>query len=173
MRASRTVWIELDGTTHEVVVSGEPDGSVTVDGTGLQVDARELAPGVLSLLLTLADGRRQSFRCVDDPAAGDAAVVIDGERFGYAVSDPRSLRSASGAAAGIAGPRALKSPMPGRILRVLVAAGEMVEAGQGCVVIEAMKMQNELKAPRAGRVTALSVRVGETVAAGAVLLMVE
>jgi biotin carboxyl carrier protein len=63
--------------------------------------------------------------------------------------------------------------MPGRIVRVLVAAGETVAAGQGCVVVEAMKMQNELKAPRAGRIARLTAAVGDTVPAGAVLLVVE
>jgi biotin carboxyl carrier protein len=163
----------MDGNAHKVVLGGEAGAPATVDGEGFQVDARELAPGVISLLLTLTDGTTRSFRCIADPAEGDAAVVIEGERVGYAVSDPRRLRSASGSVAGSAGPRALKSPMPGRILRVLVEAGETVEAGQGCVVIEAMKMQNELKAPKAGTVAAIGVRVGETVAAGAVLLVVE
>jgi biotin carboxyl carrier protein len=164
-----TVWIELGGKPHKVVL-GE---TVSVDGASYTVDARELSPGVMSLLVTAEDGTAQSFRCVHDPAAGDAAVVIDGRRFPYAVSDPRSLRVAGAAAGGDAGPRPLKSPMPGRILRVLVAAGDTVEAGQGCVVIEAMKMQNELKAPKSGAVTGLTAKVGETVVAGATLLVVE
>ena len=63
--------------------------------------------------------------------------------------------------------------MPGRIVRVLVAAGDEVEVGQGLVVVEAMKMQNELKSPKAGRIAKLTATVGDTVAAGAVLLVVE
>jgi biotin carboxyl carrier protein len=164
-----TVWIELGGKPHKVMLGK----AVSVDGVSLTVDAQELAPGVLSLLVTVGDGTVRSFRCVHDPAAGDAAVVIDGRRLAYAVSDPRSLRVAGAAAGGDAGPKPLKSPMPGRILRVLVAAGDVVEAGQGCVVIEAMKMQNELKAPKAGTVAGLAITVGETVAAGATLLVVE
>jgi biotin carboxyl carrier protein len=59
--------------------------------------------------------------------------------------------------------------MPGKIVRVLAAVGDMVEAGQGVVVVEAMKMQNEMKAPRAGRVVTLSAREGASVSAGEVL----
>ena len=164
-----TVWIELGGKPHRVVL-GE---GVSVDGIRYTVDARKLAPGTLSLLVTADDETVRSFRCVHDPASGEAAVVIDGRRFVYSVSDPRSLGVAGGAAGSDAGPRPLKSPMPGRVLRVLVATGDTVEAGQGCVVIEAMKMQNELKAPRAGIVGALAAKVGDTVAAGATLLVVE
>ena len=74
----------------------------------------------------------------------------------FEVVDPRSLQGRRGAGAGTDGPRPVKAPMPGRVVRLLVEVGEDVEEGQGCVVIEAMKMQNELKSPGAGRV----VRVG-------------
>lgn len=161
-----TTWIELAGRTYKVVTG--PEWAAAVDGVEVRVDARALGAGVLSLLVTGEDGRVRSYECVAD---GDA-VVVDGRRFEYALADPRSLRTA-GAGASEAGPRALKAPMPGRIVRVLVSAGETVEQGQGCVVIEAMKMQNELKAPKAGVVGKMAAVVGETVGAGAVLLVVE
>jgi biotin carboxyl carrier protein len=63
--------------------------------------------------------------------------------------------------------------MPGRVVRVLVEAGDEVEEGQGVVVIEAMKMQNELKSPKAGRVVRLGAAVGDTVGSGDVLVVVE
>lgn len=167
----QTSHITMGGRTHKVSMNG--DEPAQVDGVSLAVEARLLSPGVLSLLLTLPDGRTQSFRCIADPATATepAAVLIDGVRIPYTLSDPRSLRAASSGAAD-SGPRALKAPMPGRIVRVLVADGEAVEAGQGCVVIEAMKMQNELKAPRAGQVTKLTATAGETVASGANLLII-
>jgi biotin carboxyl carrier protein len=136
----------------------------------MAVDLHVLAPGLLSLLLRLPDGRTQSFRCVADPA-GDA-LLIDGVRTPFTLADPRSLRATSGSAHA-AGPRPLRSPMPGRIVRVLVAEGDPVEAGQACVVMEAMKMQNELKAPKGGRVQRLSATVGETVPANHTLLVVD
>ncbi len=67
----------------------------------------------------------------------------------------------------------IAAPMPGRIVRVLAAAGDLVAAGQGIVVIEAMKMQNELKAPRDGRVTAIEVKEDDRVNAGAILATIE
>jgi biotin carboxyl carrier protein len=139
-----------------------------VDGVSSRVDVQELEQGMLSLLWTDEGGRTRSYRC----RADDGAVVVEGERIEFGIYDPRSLRG-SGAATAASGPRALKAPMPGRVVRVLVAEGEAVELGQGCVVIEAMKMQNELKAPKAGVVRRLAAGVGETVAAGAVLLVVE
>jgi biotin carboxyl carrier protein len=63
--------------------------------------------------------------------------------------------------------------MPGRVVRLLVSAGEAVEEGQGCVVIEAMKMQNELKSPKAGRVARIGVAIGDTVGSGDVLVVVD
>lgn len=173
-----TVWIALSGKLHKVVLPAAGDSAstyATVDGKPIPVDIHMLQPGVLSLLLTQPNGTVLSFRCIADEAVSadaDPAVLIAGQRFSYAVSDPRSLR-ASSATVGDTGPRALKSPMPGRIVRVLVAAGETVVAGQGCIVIEAMKMQNELKAPKAGRIAKLTAAAGETVLAGATLLVVE
>jgi acetyl/propionyl-CoA carboxylase alpha subunit len=135
-----------------------------VDGRSVTVDGRFLQAGVLSLLV----GGRQ-YRCVLD----GEGVVIDGRRFGFEVEDPRSLQGRRGAGAGTDGPRAVKSPMPGRVVRVLIEVGQEVEAGEAVVVIEAMKMQNELKSPKAGRVGRVAVGVGDTVGAGDVLVVVE
>jgi len=157
-----TVWVEIAGKTRRVEVA--MDGAVSVDGAAFACDACMLSAGVLSLVI---EGR--SYRCVAD---GDA-VIVEGKRFGYALSDPRSLGGRRGAGAGDAGPRAVKAPMPGKVVRVLVEAGAEVEAGQGVIVIEAMKMQNELKTPKAGKVAKVAVAVGDTVAAGAVLVVVE
>ena len=89
------------------------------------------------------------------------------------MEDPRSLKGRKGAGAGVDGPRAVKAPMPGRVVRVLVGVGDEVAEQQGVVVIEAMKMQNELKSPKAGRVVRVAAVVGETVGSGDVLVVVE
>lgn len=162
-----TVWLEIDGKKRRVdlpagAVGGELD--CAVDGQPISVDARMLEPGVMSLV---ADGRQ--YRCVLD---GDG-VWIGGRRYGFAVDDPRSLQGRRGAGSGAEGPRAVKAPMPGRVVRVLVAVGDEVAEGQGVVVIEAMKMQNELKSPKAGKVARVTVAVGDTAGAGDVLAMVE
>jgi len=177
MSRQSTTWVNLAGRLHKVVLLADGTAPVTaqVDGKPIPADIGTLSPGVLSLLLTLPDGTTRSFRCIADQGANDGeapAVLIDGQRIPYTIADPRSLRAVS-ASATHSGPRPLKAPMPGRIVRVLVAPGQTVEAGQGCVVIEAMKMQNELKAPKAGVIARLSATVGETVAAGATLLIIE
>ena len=164
-----TTWINLGGRVHKVVLLA--DGTAQVDGRPISADIRTLSPGIVSILLTLPDGTTRSFRCIAD-AGDDPAVLIDGQRIPYQVADPRSLRAVSSSASD-SGPRPLKAPMPGRIVRVLVAAGDVVVAGQGCVVIEAMKMQNELKAAKAGTIARLSATVGETVPTGTTLLIIE
>jgi biotin carboxyl carrier protein len=177
-----TVWIEIGGRVRKVelpsAASGgaAPDGAApdgpmpcAVDGRPLRVDARTISPGVISLLLE--SGRQ--VRCMLTSSPEGDAVFVDGQRVEFAARDPRSLRAGRGTGAGSDGPRALKAPMPGRVVRVLVALGDEVVAQQGLVVIEAMKMQNELKSPKAGRVTRLGAVEGETVQPGEVLAVVE
>jgi acetyl/propionyl-CoA carboxylase alpha subunit len=161
-----TVWLEIGGKKRrvELLVGGREGGALgcVVDGRGIVVDARTLQDGVMSLVV---EGRQ--YRCVLD---GDG-VVIGGGRFAFAVEDPRSLQGRRGA--GAEGPRPVKAPMPGRVVRLLVEAGDEVVEGQGIVVIEAMKMQNELKSPKAGRVVRVAAAVGDTVGSGDVLAIVE
>jgi biotin carboxyl carrier protein len=140
----------------------------TVDGQAMLVEVRMLQPGVMSLIL---EGRQ--YRCILAREGEEDGVLLGSRRFGFEVSDPRSLQGRRGAGAGAAGPRAVKAPMPGRIVRVLVEAGDEVAEQQAIVVIEAMKMQNELKSPKSGRVTRVAVAVGETVGAGEILAVVE
>jgi biotin carboxyl carrier protein len=174
--ASVTVWLEIGGKKVRVELGGTLGGGVgagamqcSVDGRAVSVDVRVLEPGVMSLLITDPEAAGRQYRCVLD---GDG-VVIDGRRYGFEVQDPRSLQGRRGAGAGTEGPRPVKAPMPGRVVRLLVAAGDEVEEGQGCVVIEAMKMQNELKSPKAGRVARVGVVVGDAVGSGDVLVVVE
>lgn len=165
-----TVWLEIDGKKRRVELpasfTGNADNTMecVVDGRALSVDAQMLQAGVLSLIV---EGRQ--YRCFLD---GDG-VLIDGKRFGFEVNDPRSLQGRRGAGAGTAGPRSVKAPMPGRVVRVLVTTGEDVVERQGIVVIEAMKMQNELKSPKSGKVVRMTVAPGDTVGAGEVLAVVE
>ena len=161
-----TVWVELEGRRARVELPAEMSGAFecSVDGRAMQVNAQAMEPGVLSLII---DGRQ--YRCVLD---GDA-VIVGGQRFGFLVEDPRSLRARRGAGEGAAGPRAVKAPMPGRVVRVLVSEGDEVAEHQGVVVIEAMKMQNELKSPKAGRVVRVAVAVDGTVGSGDVLVVIE
>jgi biotin carboxyl carrier protein len=123
----------------------------------------ETEPGVYSVLL---NGASYEVRVLGDE------VMVDGHVFHLASEDPRQWKRSSGAA-GSAGQIRITASMPGKIIRVLAAAGDEVTAGQGVVVVEAMKMQNELKSPRAGRVTAIKVQENDSVTAGAVLAIIE
>jgi len=165
-----TLHIQIDGRVRRIELPEARSGLMecNIDGEVKQVDVHLLQPGVLSLVI---DGR--AFRCILDEGPTERAVLLDGKRFVYALNDPRSLRSRRGAANDDNGPRPIKAPMPGRVVRVLATAGDAVEAQQGILVIEAMKMQNEMKAPKAGTVARITVAVGDTVQAGQVLAVIE
>jgi biotin carboxyl carrier protein len=100
-------------------------------------------------------------------------VVIRGQRYSAELRDPRALRSRRASGALGAGPKKLVSPMPGKVIRVLAPEGATVEAGSGVLVIEAMKMQNEIKSPKAGIIRKLFATEGSAVNAGDVLAIVE
>ena len=140
----------------------------TVDGESVSLDVQQLQPGVISLLIA---GR--AYRCILDEGPTGRSIFMDGRRYPYVLDDPRSLRQRRGGVAGDDGPRSIKSPMPGRVARLLVAVGAAVKAQEGILVIEAMKMQNEMKSPKDGVVTAIHVAAGDTVHAGQVLAVVE
>jgi biotin carboxyl carrier protein len=102
----------------------------------------------------------------------EPALHLGAKRIPYRVDDPRSLRSRRRHGQSD-GPVTLRASMPGRIVRLLVAKGDTVAAHQGILVIEAMKMQNEIKSPKEGRVADLRVAPGDTVAAGDTLATIE
>jgi biotin carboxyl carrier protein len=139
---------------------------VRIDGEIVEpVDAEavETEAGIYSVIAGL-----ESFEV---RVAGDE-IEISGRRFVFEIDDPRRWKR-SRHAADSHGRVSLTAAMPGKIVRVLVSAGDEVVAGQGILVVEAMKMQNELKAPRDGRVTAIEVRENDSVNAGAVLARIE
>jgi biotin carboxyl carrier protein len=100
-------------------------------------------------------------------------VFLHGREYDIKVIDPKRLRSGQASAAHEHGSAEVVSPMRGKIVRVLVEQGSQVEAGDGIVVVEAMKMQNEMKSPKAGLVVSLSAEAGATVNAGDVLAVIE
>lgn len=128
---------------------------------------REVEPSTYSVLL---DG--QSYEVRLEAGRQLTFVAVRGRRYAVEVEDPRRSRKRSAGGFG-EGRQSVAAPMPGRVMRLLVSEGDPVEAGQGLVVVEAMKMQNEMKAPRAGRVAVLAAREGAAVAAGEVLVTIE
>lgn len=101
------------------------------------------------------------------------AVVVGGSSYDITLVDPKRLSSARSSAGHDHGSAEIVSPMPGKIVRVLVEAGATVEAGAGIIVVEAMKMQNEMKAPKAGVLVSINAEAGATVNAGDVLAIIE
>ncbi|HUZ47642.1 MAG TPA: biotin/lipoyl-containing protein [Terriglobia bacterium] len=145
-----------------------------IDGKPLEADWVEIAPGTYSILL---DGRSYEARVAPASAnstggLGAWVVTLAEHSFYLEARDPRSRRFA-GRVSVQDGPQEIIAPMPGKIVRILVAQDEEVARDQGLLVIEAMKMQNELRAPRAGRVAELHVREGMGIEAGSRLLRLE
>ena len=132
------------------------------------MDAVPTRENVLSILIG-----GKSYEVKEEFIGSESNIVVGNQRFPATVRDPRSLRSRRGSAIGLEGVKKINAPMPGKVVRVLAPAGTEVEAGQGVIVIEAMKMQNELKSPKKGVVKKLNVAEGAAVEAGQALAEVE
>ena len=161
----------------EVRIGGEPrrlelrqaenGWECRLEGDRRKVDAVEVAPGVFSLLL-----EGESFTVHVERVEDAYRVHTRGADLVAAVENPRRWAGSSGGALGRTGRQEVSAPMPGKIVRVLVAASQAVEVGQGLVVVEAMKMQNEIPSPKAGVVEQVLVREGDTVEHGQGLVVV-
>ena len=161
--------IAIDGKPHRLELE-RADGrwDCRLDGREVLIDAVVTRRDVLSLLI---DGR--SYEIKREQTASDLHMWVGSTRFAVELRDPRSLRSRRASGGDEKGPKKLVAPMPGRIVRVLVAEKAEVEAGQGVVVVEAMKMQNEIKSPKKGTVQKILAAPGALVNSGDVLAIVE
>jgi pyruvate carboxylase subunit B len=163
-----------------VVRIGDEDHEVVLDGDGVHIDGDDIAAHVVPIdgtpvrMVTIGD---EVHRVVVRPGAarGLYTLWLDGYRFEAEALDERTraIRDLSGASAGPSGPAPLVAPMPGLIVRVHVQSGDQVHAGQGLVVMEAMKMENELRVQSAGRVRTVLVTPGSVVEKGALLIELE
>ena len=165
--------------TFDITIAG-PDGMpqahvVQITRTGSEficrVDGREVpldvSFGENDVLSLLIEGRSYEIR------RDQEKLTFHGVTYIAEVRDPRSLRARRRAAAAEGGPKKVTALMPGKVVRLLAAEGDTVESGQGIVVIEAMKMQNELKSPKAGIVKKIAVKEGAAVNPGQTLAIVE
>ncbi len=142
------------------------DNPVEIDTADLSA-VTKVQPGVYSVLL---NGKNFQVRVV--PSRQGMHLELDGRRFTAEVLDPRNT-SRSSRPTLRTGRQNVNALMPGKVVRVLVREGDVVEQGTGLVVVEAMKMQNEMKASRPGRVVEVRVRDGDTVVAGEALIVLE
>jgi biotin carboxyl carrier protein len=161
---SRTISIERATTDRYRVI---------VDGHAQLVDATRVGSFGLSLLFDGADRSSREIQVAPGRAAGEMLVGIDGKSVVVVVNGRRSGHAGPDGGAHAHGEQAVVAPMPGRVVRWLVAGGDEVTARQPIVVVEAMKMENELRAPKAGRVKEIAVKAGESVEAGRLLAVIE
>ena len=160
--------IAIDGKSYRLDLNQlEGRWNCRLDGREIEVDAVLARPDVLSLRI---GNRAYEVKC--ERVGSDVHVWVGSQRFATEVRDPRSLRSRV-RAVDEHGPKKLTAPMPGKIVRILVTPGASVEAGEGVLVVEAMKMQNEVKSPKKGTVQKILVTEGAAVNSGDVLAIVE
>ena len=148
--------------------NGETSFRIRLDGRELPVSCIPLDGGALSLIV---NGESFEVRC--QPTADALQVAFRGAVFECTVSDPRSLRARKKLGVSDSGEQKLTASMPGKVVRIIAAVGDPIKAGQGILVIEAMKMQNEVRSPKDGHLKKLLVSQGANVVAGEVLAIIE
>jgi biotin carboxyl carrier protein len=165
---------------HAVIANYQTDIQIADEGGRLfaeiddrryELDVHESGP---HSYLLISNGQVFDCRVEGRPESGKPiAVIVGATHCSVTLSDPKRLSSLT--AAGAHGDDAARiiAPMPGKVVRVLVEVGSQVRAGDGIIVVEAMKMQNEMKSPKAGTVIALNVQTGATVNGGDVLVVIE
>ena len=163
---------EIDGEKHEVEFKRDDRNvTATVDGREYQLDVSETESGVF---LIKNENRVSEVSVSQKPGANGAfAVALKGHELDIDIIDPKRLRSAGKADEDTAGKAEIKTAMPGKVVRILVELGAEVAKGDGIVVVEAMKMQNELKSPKDGVIADIRAAEGETVNAGDILVVIE
>ena len=163
------VTIGEGGREYEVIVDGD---DITIDGQRMRAHLDDAGQGIHTLVL---DGRTHTVVSRRGEEKGSFDLSIGGHRFHAEALDARAraIRQLAGIGGRTAAPAHLMAPMPGLVVRVHVAAGDEVQPGQGLVVMEAMKMENELRAVAAGRVKRVAVAPGSAVEKGALLLEME
>ena len=169
--------LTINGQEHTLEMIQGKVLSCQFGGVAFEAEVAEVAPGLISLLI---GGKSFSARITADAETADGAardsipysVQVDGTTYAIALSDPRRWTRTGGAEAR-EGRQQITAPMAGKVVRILVSEGQRVEPGQGLIVVEAMKMQNEIKSRAPGTVEKILVRGGQAVNAGEPLLVVE
>ncbi|MEP7291701.1 MAG: biotin/lipoyl-containing protein, partial [Chloroflexota bacterium] len=148
----------INDTRFEIEI--EKDGSLKVNGEPREVDFLKLGPALYSILMD-----HRSYEVVIEEREGDYEVLMQGRLYSGQVLDERAqlLATRRGGLDADTGELSIKAPMPGLIVAIPVSEGQEVKKGQTLVILESMKMQNELKTPRDGTVQRISVQAGHTV----------
>ncbi len=161
----------LDGVRRSVEFTrsaDEPSRLVAmIDGRRVEADAVKISPGMYSILL---GGRSLEVRA--ETLVDSYLLHTAGREYRVEIVDPRLWRRSGSGGIDLAGRQKISAPMAGKVVRVLVAPGQHVETGQGLLVVEAMKMQNEIRSPKTGTVERLLAKEGQTVNAGEILAVI-
>jgi len=153
----------------EIEETGKSVYRVSVDGNEFVVDGKKTGRTNYSLIV---DNR--SFEIEVDNAEDEYRVLVDGRSYHVHLVDERRVRVGDGQSdSQIQGRQRVSVPMPGKVIAVLVSEGDVVEKGQGLVIVEAMKMENEVRSPIAATVKEIKVKAGDTVEGGAALVIIE
>jgi biotin carboxyl carrier protein len=160
----------VNGRAAKLTIEGarfryEPEGADAIE-RGFSLEQVQLR--AYSVLVSVITGGR-SYEAI---LSSGNEIFINGQVLTVEAFDPRGMRGRKTAGA-MAGRQEIVSPMPGKVVRLLAAPGDVVEAGQGLIVVEAMKMQNEMKSPKPGRVAEVRTTAGAAVLAGQVLVVIE
>jgi biotin carboxyl carrier protein len=161
--------VAIDGKDHRLELSRT--GGIwqcKLDGREIGIDARLIQPDVLSIVI-----ENQAYEIKRESSFSGTHLWVGSARYAAEVRDPRSMRGRKPEAVDEKGPRKLVASMPGKVVRILACEKAEVEAGQGIVVVEAMKMQNEIKSPKKGVLQKIVAAEGTTVNAGDVLAIVD
>ena len=160
--------IEIAGKKRRVELTQAGERPVwTIDGQRFEADAAEVSPGIYSILIN-----GKSFDVRVERLGSQLRVIAGGREFSVLLQDEREWRRNRAGSVEAEGRQQVLAPMPGKIVRVLVSAGDSVRAGQGLLVVEAMKMQNEIRTPKSGTIDRVRVVEGQTVNAGEVVVIV-
>jgi biotin carboxyl carrier protein len=154
--------IEFGTNGHRVEIARtEREVECTIDGEAFKANVVEIASGIYSILIA-----GQSLEVRVERFGEGLRIGVGESAYDARVRDPRKWERNRGSAVSSDGRQHVMAPMPGRVVRVLVKTGEAVSMGQGIVVIEAMKMQNDVRSPKSGTVERLPVKEGQAVNAG-------
>jgi biotin carboxyl carrier protein len=161
--------VTIDGKAHRLELErAEAGWRCRLDGRDIKMDAVLARRDVLSVLIG-----GKAYEIKRECSATDMHLWVGSVRYLAELRDPRSLRSRRTSDTDEKGPKKLLAPMPGKVVRVLIGERQAVEAGQSILVVEAMKMQNEIRSPKSGIVERLLVKEGQPVNAGEILAWID
>jgi biotin carboxyl carrier protein len=162
--------VKVEGESHDVEI--DRNGShvtAVIDGRSYDLDASQPEPSVW----LVKHNARIYEAAVSLRDTSEHVVSVNGAEFAASVIDPKRLRGSSIGSSDDSGRAEIRTAMPGKVVRILASQGDAIEKGDGVIVVEAMKMQNEMKSPKDGTISEIKVAEGDTVGAGDVLVIID